>query len=65
MQDAIRLLFEHMDLMRRIRQVGVARGRAFDQQIRRLANEFYLQLKVLEKLLVPWKQVHVRTIIFS
>src|ERR1700733_15956347 len=65
MQDTIRLLFEHMDLVRSIRQVGVARGRAFDQQVCRLTNELYLLLKLLEELLVTWKQVHVRTIIFS
>jgi hypothetical protein len=64
-QDAVGLLFERMNLMRGIRQMGIARGRAFDQQICGLTNEFYLLLKVLEELLVTWKQVHVRTIIFS
>ena len=65
MQHVIGLLFERVNLMRGIGEVGVSRGGALHQQVGGLANEFYLLLKVLEKLLVTWKQVHVRTIIFS
>ena len=65
MKDAVGLLFEHVNLMRGIRKVGVSRGSPLDQQVGGLTDQFHLLLEGLEELLITWKQVHVRTFIFS
>jgi hypothetical protein len=40
--------------MRGARQVGITRRSALHQQVRRLANEFDLLMKVFEELLFSW-----------
>ena len=65
MEDTVSLLFKRMNLMSGVRQVGVARGCALDQQVSRLTDQLYLLLKILEELLVTWKQLHAWIIIFS
>lgn len=64
-EDIIGLLFQRMNLMRSIRQVGVPSGSPLHEQVGSLTNEFYLLLEVLEELLITWKQIHAWTIIFS
>jgi hypothetical protein len=64
-EDIIGLLFQRMNLMRSIRQVGVPRGSPLHKQVGSLTNEFYLLLEVLKKLLITWKQIHAWTLIFS
>jgi hypothetical protein len=64
-KDAVGLLFEHMNLMSGVRQVGVPCGRPFDQQAGSLTDQLDLPLKRLKELFVAWKQIHVRSFIFS
>ena len=60
----IGLLFQHMNLMSGVRQVGVPCGSPFDQQIGSLTDQLDLALERLEELLVAWKQIHVWRSIF-
>ena len=64
MKDAIGLLFEHVNLLSGVRQVGVPCGSPFDQQAGSLTDQFDLPLERLEKLFVAWKQIHVWRSIF-
>src|SRR5205823_1861892 len=56
--DGIGLFFGGLDLVRRVGQVSIARLRAFDEKVRGAADELYLLLEVLEKLLFTGKQFH-------
>jgi len=57
-EDGVRLLFEHVNLMGGVRKVSVPRGSPFHQQVVSLANKFGLLLKVLKEFFVSRKQVH-------
>jgi hypothetical protein len=59
MNYGVSLFLDGFNLMRGARQVGIPRRGALHQQVRGLANEFYLLMEVFEELLFSWQKVHV------